>query len=273
MSERRHPAARSPLELVRDRLRKDGWYDSADYWNLKARSYSGIARSSWPSNRYNAETQRLHLTTIERALGDLSGQRVLDLGCGTGRIAIELAARGARVSGWDFAEDALAAARRDAEARNVGVDFRRVDVRAGFPEVQDPFDVVLTVSCLVLACRTGGELDAAAKSLARVCAPNARVLLLEPIHSSRLLRRILKMSEPEWIRRMASAGLALEHRGAISFLPTRYLFAFRDAPERWLKPAFWSGERLLAKYPRLGRLGDYKWHLYRATGSPSAESG
>lgn len=267
MSELRHPAARGPLDLLNDRLRKHGWYDSAEYWNLKARSYAGIARSAWPSNRYNAETQRLQLETIERVLGDVSGKRVLDLGCGTGRIAIELAARGARVTGWDFAGDALAAARCDARARDLEIEFRQVDVRAAFPAVESAFDAVVTVSCLVLACRTGEEFATVVRSLRTVCDSGTRLLLLEPIHSSRLLRRILKMGEREWITRMGQLGFELEDRGAISFLPARYLLAFRDAPETLVKTLFWSGERLLAKYSALAGLGDYKWHLYRVAGA------
>lgn len=262
MSELGHPAGRNPLELVYDRLRKQGWYDEPDYWNMKARSYTGLARSFWPSNRYNAEAQRLHLETIQRLLGDLRGKRVLDLGCGTGRISIELAARGALVSGWDFAEGALEAARRDAATRGVSPEFRRVDVRSGLPEVPG-FDVVVTVSCLALACRDGDELERVARSTYRICRKGARVLLLEPIHKSRLLRRILNLSEPEFISRFERAGFALEGRGALSFVPARYLLAFRDAPEALVRSVFWGGEWLLERYAELGALGDYKWHLYR----------
>ena len=46
------------------------------------------------------------------ALGDVRGRRVLDLGCGTGRHAIPLAAAGAVVTAVDFSEQMLAAARR-----------------------------------------------------------------------------------------------------------------------------------------------------------------
>ncbi|MCC6222060.1 MAG: methyltransferase domain-containing protein [Thermoleophilia bacterium] len=46
--------------------------------------------------------------------GDLAGRRVLDVGCGTGRLATELARRGARVWGVDRSEEMLAEARRRA---------------------------------------------------------------------------------------------------------------------------------------------------------------
>lgn len=46
---------------------------------------------------------------------DLGGQKVLDAGCGTGRIAVELARRGRSVVGTDLDADMLAYARRKPE--------------------------------------------------------------------------------------------------------------------------------------------------------------
>src|SRR5687768_5424645 len=52
------------------------------------------------------------------------GQRLLDLGTGTGLVAREFARRGARVSGIDIAPGQIAAARRAATAEVLDVDFR-----------------------------------------------------------------------------------------------------------------------------------------------------
>ncbi len=49
---------------------------------------------------------------VEQLLGDSGGTRVLDAGCGTGRVAIELARRGFAVVGVDADADMLAVARR-----------------------------------------------------------------------------------------------------------------------------------------------------------------
>jgi len=50
-------------------------------------------------------------THVRRALADLNGKRVLDLQCGTGESAAELAELGAMVTGVDSSSEALAVAR------------------------------------------------------------------------------------------------------------------------------------------------------------------
>ena len=48
-----------------------------------------------------------------RELVDPDGRRVLDVGCGEGRLSFELARHGATVVGFDPDEDAIAAAREE----------------------------------------------------------------------------------------------------------------------------------------------------------------
>jgi ubiquinone/menaquinone biosynthesis C-methylase UbiE len=57
------------------------------------------------------------LLAVLVAEGDLPGRRVLDVGCGTGRLAVALAERGARVWGVDPSEEMLAQARAHAEGK------------------------------------------------------------------------------------------------------------------------------------------------------------
>ena len=54
--------------------------------------------------------------------------RALDIGCGTGRDAVYLTKHGWRVTGVDFAEDALAKARRRAADEGVQVEWVQGDV-------------------------------------------------------------------------------------------------------------------------------------------------
>jgi SAM-dependent methyltransferase len=64
-----------------------------------------------------------------RALGLEPGDAVLDVPCGDGRVAIELATRGLRVTGVDRTQAFLEAGRDRAAARGVAVDLRAGDMR------------------------------------------------------------------------------------------------------------------------------------------------
>lgn len=76
------------------------------------------------------------------AAGDVRGLKVLDLGCGTGRHAIPLAAAGARVTAVDFSDGMLAEARR--KAQGAGVRFVAHDLHEPLPFAVGEFDVVFS---------------------------------------------------------------------------------------------------------------------------------
>ncbi|MFZ5803044.1 MAG: class I SAM-dependent methyltransferase [Candidatus Omnitrophota bacterium] len=69
--------------------------------------------------------------------------RILDIGCGTGRHAIELAKRGYRVTGVDLSEAQLARAREKAQEAEVKVDFQKQDAR-NLP-FESEFDLVIMI--------------------------------------------------------------------------------------------------------------------------------
>ena len=56
-----------------------------------------------------------------------TGARVLDLGCGTGRHAVELARRGCRMVGVDLSRGMLRQAQAAAQQAHVGVDWVQAD--------------------------------------------------------------------------------------------------------------------------------------------------
>lgn len=66
---------------------------------------------------------------LEKELDYSKSLRILDVGCGTGRHAIELTARGYSVTGIDLSESQLARAREKASARGLNIDFQRHDAR------------------------------------------------------------------------------------------------------------------------------------------------
>src|SRR5262249_31655228 len=68
---------------------------------------------------------------------------VLDAGCGTGFLSLDLAARGPRVTGVDFAPSMLALARRKAAMQGLTVDFEEADAE-NLPFPPGSFDLVIS---------------------------------------------------------------------------------------------------------------------------------
>ncbi|MDD3965879.1 MAG: class I SAM-dependent methyltransferase [Candidatus Neomarinimicrobiota bacterium] len=66
---------------------------------------------------------------IEKEMNCNKSLRILDIGCGTGRHAIELSKRGYAVTGIDLSESQLARARQKAEAAGLKIPFLRYDAR------------------------------------------------------------------------------------------------------------------------------------------------
>ncbi|MDQ4149213.1 MAG: class I SAM-dependent methyltransferase [Actinomycetota bacterium] len=78
------------------------------------------------------------------ALALRPADRLLDVGCGPGRHAIEFARRGVMVVGIDISSRFLNIARKRAEEAGVGVSFFEMD--AGELPFEDEFDAVISIS-------------------------------------------------------------------------------------------------------------------------------
>ncbi|MDC7219709.1 MAG: class I SAM-dependent methyltransferase [Spirochaetales bacterium] len=76
----------------------------------------------------------------------LPGQRILDIGTGTGELALSLASGGATVTGMDIAENQIKAARSMAQSRRLDIDFR-VGTAEELPLNEGPFDVITASMC------------------------------------------------------------------------------------------------------------------------------
>jgi len=67
---------------------------------------------------------------IEKEVGYKKGIKILDIGCGTGRHAIELATRGYQVTGVDLSDSMIQKARQNAKQQQAHVIFEKHDARA-----------------------------------------------------------------------------------------------------------------------------------------------
>jgi SAM-dependent methyltransferase len=100
------------------------------------------------------------------------GERVIDVGCGTGNAALLAAERSARVTGVDPAARLLEVAGERARARGLEVHFIRGEA-ASLPLPDASADLVVSVFGVIFA----SDAQAAAAELARVAKPDGRIVL------------------------------------------------------------------------------------------------
>jgi len=119
--------------------------------------------------------------TVPTPLVELSAQypspgRALDIGCGTGRDAVYLAARGWTVTGVDGVPRALSAAKRRAGASNVDVNWVRGDVtRLQTLGIGEGYELLVDRGCS--HGLTDSEREQYAAGVAAVAAPGARLVM------------------------------------------------------------------------------------------------
>jgi malonyl-CoA O-methyltransferase len=122
---------------------------------------------------------------VDRALRDVAGLDVLDVGAGTGRHAIRIAERGARVTAVDFSEQMLEQARRKPGADRVR--WLVHDVARPLPFATESFDRVL--SALVLEHIPVDELASFFGELGRVTRADG-VVLVTAMHPAMFVKGV-----------------------------------------------------------------------------------
>lgn len=153
------------------------WFEDEEFWRTSASSMFGDPL--WQVAPGDVDG------VIELA-GIAPPARVLDLGCGPGRHALELARRGFRVTGVDLSEYLLGEARRRAQESGLAIDLIQQDMRefrgsqefecalnlfTSFGFFQDPADDRRVVENVFRALVSGGAfvLDTMGKEiLARI---------------------------------------------------------------------------------------------------------
>jgi ubiquinone/menaquinone biosynthesis C-methylase UbiE len=119
----------------------------------------------------------------DAALGDVAGLEVLDAGTGTGRHAIRLAARGARVTAVDFSDKMLDRARAKAGADRVR--FENHDITRRLPYADSSFDRVLSALVLEHVADVAGFF----RELGRVTRADGRIVVTA-MHPAMFLRGV-----------------------------------------------------------------------------------
>jgi len=141
----------------------------------------------WLQERTPAEVDRLEsLLALEAPL------RILDLGCGQGRHAIELARRGYDVIGLDASPYLLAVAAERARAAGVAVEWQQGDMRQ--LAATGEFDLVVNLFTSFGYFHDDADNTAVLQAAASSLRPGGR-LVLELLNGERVVRTF---SEREW---------------------------------------------------------------------------
>lgn len=123
----------------------------ADHYSYQVYADAGMAEA-FDGMRFSGPIGRLIADAQERVMAEflepVRGLRVLDVGTGTGRGAIALAARGADVTGVDASAEMLAVARRRASDAGVRVTFVQGDAH-GLAYEDRAFDAVVCLRVLM----------------------------------------------------------------------------------------------------------------------------
>jgi phosphatidylethanolamine/phosphatidyl-N-methylethanolamine N-methyltransferase len=189
----------APVSVVR--RRQPGYSptmpDPARFWSQFAARYDGHMLSR----------DAVVLTPrIARAVGPV--ERVLDAGCGTGQVTVELARVAQRVDATDFVEEMLAIARGKTEALGLAnVSFERMGVESlVFPDAS--FDAVVLSNVLHLVDDPGKALS----EVRRVLKPRGRLVAPSYCHAEGFGTMLLS--------RLSALifGLPVRHRFTVSQL-------------------------------------------------------
>ena len=140
------------------------------------------------STRWLRQLRKLvpaRLALFDPMIGDWRGLHLLDLGCGGGFMAEELARRGASVTGIDPSSPALAAARRHAVEMGLAIDYRQ-GWGEQVPVAADTIDAVVCVDVLEHV----DDLDRVLDEVRRVLKPGG-LFLFDTVNRTRIASLVM----------------------------------------------------------------------------------
>lgn len=153
-------------------------------------------------NRYDRGIRILTLGKLDKVYDRLAshikrGQRVLDIGCGTGALTLRAAQKDAKVKGIDVNPQMLEIAQKRIGEANFtqSVEFCEMGVAELGSEESESYDVVMSGLCFSELTRD--ELTYALKEVKRILKPEALLLIADEVKSKSFSKKILN-----WLVRM-----------------------------------------------------------------------
>ncbi|MEB3190055.1 MAG: class I SAM-dependent methyltransferase [Snowella sp.] len=238
--------------MIQNRINREKLYSTADYWDSKAEVHQGDAVSMWPNNNLNYYYNREQLSLLNQYLPQMAGAKVLDVGCGTGRLSRYLVKRGATVVGIDFSPKTIAIAQQQSPDGN---PTYRVQSIFELNE-EKGFDILVCWGSLTVACRDKADLLNVMCRIRKALNPNGQIFLLEPIHKG-FLHRVLNMDTREFCEVMNQAGFQVEDIYHLHFWPMRLLLCYTTWPKFITAAGYYLGEGIMNLFGHKS-FGDYK---------------
>ena len=124
------------------------------------------AKKMWSTFAAFETVTALAAPELIKFAGVHDGDRLLDVGCGTGVVALTAAQVGAKVSGSDLTPELIIRAKENAQISNLNIDFQVADVE-DLPYKDNEFDFVLSQFGHMFAPRP----EVALKEMLRVLRP------------------------------------------------------------------------------------------------------
>jgi len=147
-------------------------------------------------SRYDQGIRILTLGKLDKAYNRLTshlkkGQRILDLGCGTGALTLRAAQKGAKIKGIDINAQMLEIVQKQAIKKNLiqNIKLYEMGVAELGSEKSESYDVVMSGLCF--SELTENELIFTLKEINRILKPGGILLVVDEVRPKSILKRIL----------------------------------------------------------------------------------
>lgn len=182
-------------ETVLTDSRNRRWAEEEAFFNAEAGNISDTSLSidHMALARYGRATRRRFNKEFRfKIMGPLAGKRILDVGCGSGQNAVQLAKLGASVTGIDLSSKEIEIAQRRAQINGVS---NRVTLKCSPIEIADmadnTFDIIWVDAVLHHLL---DELDLTLRRLVGWVRPDGLLVFAEPVNLFEPLRRLRKLA-------------------------------------------------------------------------------
>lgn len=127
---------------------------------------------NWYKSKLGNFVDTVEKRLIEDMAGFKAGEKVLDLGSGTGNYSLWLTTKGLKVTGLDQSRAMMNIAKEKAVEGNLAIDWVEADATQ-LPFSNESFDLVLSVTAIEFM----DDIEAVLKEAIRVLKPNGRLVI------------------------------------------------------------------------------------------------